>query len=164
MARLSSWRCAGLVAGLTALVGTAGIAQVPQSLSTTDRQALAVMALRWAVDGGIQDFKLAKDPTQLVVEHTHLPANTRLRVPRHTVTLLSAPRIQARADRSGDFLYFRFGPFEGTAEHASVPISLLWAVSVHSTVRYLSGGGATLSFEKRNGRWQLLPVTSHWVS
>jgi len=76
----------------------------------------------------------------------------------------SLPRIQAIADIKGDLLYFRFGQFKGSDVRASVAIALLWAVSVKSKEVYLSGGGATLDFEKVNGAWQMLPVTNRWQS
>jgi hypothetical protein len=80
------------------------------------------------------------------------------------VLLISLPRIQTQADRAGDLLYFRFDRFKGNEQHASVGIALIWAVSAKSKEVYLSGGGATLEFEKVNGKWQMLPVANRWAS
>ena len=133
-------------------------------LSAADRRALAEQSLRWASEGGIADFGLVKDPSHLIVLNAHLQGVAALRVPQHTVTLLPPRGIQARADAEGDFLYFRFDRISGDAHRAQVFVALIWAVSAKSTEHYLSGGGATLEFEKRDGRWQLLPVTERWMS
>jgi hypothetical protein len=133
-------------------------------LSKADQRMLVERALRWAVDGGIPDFKLTPDPSQLIVADVNLPRGLTLRVPGRTVTLLSPASIHARADAQGDFLYFRIDRISGGAQHASLAIALLWAVSIHSTAHYLSGGGATLEFEKGNGTWRLLPVRERWMS
>jgi hypothetical protein len=133
-------------------------------MSATDQHTLAEMALRWAIDGGIPDFKLVKDPSTLIVARTNLPKAPNLRLPGRTVVLLSPQRIQARADAQGDFLYFRFDRWGGDARHATVAIALIWAVSRTSKEHYLSGGGATLEFQKRDDTWQLLPVNERWTS
>ena len=133
-------------------------------VTDADKKTLAELALRWAVDGGIADVKLMKDTTTLVVVDTHLPAGVRLAVEGRTVRVLTPAAIQAEADRVGDFLHFRFDRVTGDASHASVPIALVWAVGKGSTVLYLSGGGATLDFERRDGAWVLLPVSNRWMS
>jgi len=145
------------------LIGTLATA-VQAALPLKDQQTLAEMALQWAVGGGLPDVNLLKDPKTLTVADFNLPKNTELKVPGHKVVVASLPRIQAIADIKGDLLYFRFGQFKGSDVRASVPIALLWAVSVKSKEVYLSGGGATLDFEKVNGAWQMLPVTNRWQS
>ncbi len=154
-----------LIVCVALLASTAFAGPAPPKLSAADKRALAELTLQWAIDGGIDDFKLAKDPSNLVVSNANLPAKTVMVVPGRTVTVLSPPAIQARADKEGDFLYFRFGGFSFNKDaRAEVAIALVWAVSIHSTAHYLSGGGATLIFEKRNGKWELLPVTNRWMS
>ena len=133
-------------------------------LSIADKQALAQLALQWAVDGGIPDVKLLKDASKVVVMDENLPPGTELHVPNRTVALESPMRIQVLADMAGDFLYFRLGPFTGDKDHATVPIALVWAVGVRSKTPYLSGGGTTLQFEHRGGKWTLLPVNERWTS
>ncbi len=133
-------------------------------LADADKQTLAELALRWAVDGGIADVTLMKDASTLVVVDTQLPPGVRLVVQGRTVRVLAPAAIQAEADRTGDFLYFRFDRFAGDARRASLPIALVWAVGKGSTVHYLSGGGATLDFERRDGAWILLPVSNRWMS
>jgi hypothetical protein len=140
------------------------VAAGPASLSNADKRTLAQMALAWAIDGGISDVKLIKDPATVIVSTANLPAKTTLTLPARTVRVLPPAGIQTEADHKGDFLYFRFGSFTGTAETARVAVSLVWAISKHSQHLYLSGGGATLSFEKHDGTWQLLPVTDRWMS
>lgn len=139
-------------------------ARAHAKLSDSDKTTLSVMALQWAIDGGIADFKLLKDPSHLVVANFNLPKRAELHLPGREVTLLSLLRIQALADMQGDFLYFRFDRLRGSERHATVAIALVWAVSAKSRTPYLSGGGATLEFEKRDGRWQLQPVTNRWMS
>jgi hypothetical protein len=134
------------------------------ALSNDDKKALAEMALQWAIDGGIADFKLVKDPTQLIVANLNLPKGIKLELPGRTISVDSLLLIQTKANRFGDFLYFRFDRFTGDAEHAQIAIALTWAVGEHSTTQYLSGGGATLDFEKRDGKWQLQPVMNRWQS
>jgi hypothetical protein len=148
------------VLGLVWSVAAPACAEVADA----DKKTLAELALRWAVDGGIADVKLMKDASTLVVVDTHLPPGVRLAVAGRTVRVLTSAAIQAEADRAGDFLYFRFDRFTGDARRASVPIALVWAVGKGSTVHYLSGGGATLDFEQRNGTWVLLPVSNQWMS
>lgn len=134
-------------------------------LSGTDKQTLASLALQWAVDGGIGDAKLLKEPTRLIVLAQHLPSTARLEVPDRTVVLMSAIRIQAQADVSGDFLYFSIGPFESQQERVRVPVKLVWAISIKEHhLPYLSGGGAILEFEKKDGKWERLPVVEQWSS
>jgi hypothetical protein len=125
---------------------------------------MALMALPWALDGGIFDVRLLKDPADVIVSEANLPAKTELPVPNRKVTVLSPKAIQERADKQGDFLYFKFGPFRPTRKGIRVAISLVWAIATTSEATYLSGGGATLDFEKREGKWQLLPVTNRWIS
>ncbi len=160
-----------LIVCVALLASTAFAGPAPPKLSAADKRALAEMALQWAIAGGVDDFKLVKDPANLVVSTANLPEKTELHVPGHTVTILSPRAIQARADKQGDFLYFRFDGLSfkdgfrlNKFGQAEVPIALTWAVSIHSTTQYLSGGGATLTFEKRNGKWELLPVTNRWMS
>lgn len=133
-------------------------------LNDADTRALAEMALAWVIDGGLSDFKLVKDPANLVVASTNLPPKTELRLPGHKVVVISPLRIQVHADVHGDYLYFQLTGFTGNEDHASLGIALVWAVSVNSTAQYLSGGGATLEFEKRDGKWAMLPVTNKWKS
>ncbi len=151
-----------MVVVLTVAVIPAATARA--DLSAADQTTLAEMALRWAVDGGIPDFKLVKDPSTLIVARTNLPPISNLHLSEHKVVLLSPQRIQARADAQGDFLYFRFDRWRGDTHHATVAIALIWAVSRTSREHYLSGGGATLEFEKSDDRWQLLPVGERWSS
>ncbi|HVO23341.1 MAG TPA: hypothetical protein VMW56_06895 [Candidatus Margulisiibacteriota bacterium] len=145
---------------LSAFVATTAHA----ALSDADKKSVAEMALQWAIDGGIGDFKLVKDPAHLVVATLNLPKGVKLELPGRAIDLFSLLRIQAEADHGGDFLYFRFNRLDGDQEHAKVAIALVWAVGQHSKTQYLSGGGATLDLEKRDGKWQLLPVMNRWQS
>ncbi len=145
---------------LGALVATAAHA----ALSDADKKTVAEMALQWAIDGGIGDFKLVKDPANLVVANFNLPKGVKLDLPGRAISLFSLLRIQAEANHGGDFLYFRFDRLDGDQDHATVAIALMWAVAVQSQAHYLSGGGATLEFEKRDGKWQLQPVMNRWQS
>jgi len=133
-------------------------------LADADKQTIAELSIQWAIDGGIGDFKLLKDPSNLVVANFNLPKGAKLVLPGRTIQLFSLLRIQAEANHSGDFLYFRFNRLDGDGEHAKVAIALVWAVAEHSATQYLSGGGATLDFERRDGKWQLQPVTNRWMS
>lgn len=133
-------------------------------LADTDKQTIAELSLQWAVEGGIGDFKLLKDPSHLIVANFNLPKDATLTLPGRSIQLLSLLRIQAEANHGGDFLYFRFNRLDGDGEHAKVAIALIWAVAEHSTTQYLSGGGATLDFEKHDGKWQLQPVMNRWMS
>ena len=129
-----------------------------------DKRILAEMALQWAVSGGLSDVHLLKDPSHVIVSEANLPQNVTLRLRDRTVTVLSPKDIQQRADGEGDFLYFKFGSFHHAKQRASVGLSLVWAVAATSTTAYLSGGGATLEFQKRDRRWELLPVANQWIS
>ncbi len=133
-------------------------------LSDVDKKTLAEMALQWAFDGGISDVKLMKDPSNAVVANFNLSRDMKLALPGRTINLYSLLYIQALANRTGDFLYFRFDRFDGDTEHAKVAIALVWAVAENSKTQYLSGGGATLDFVKRDGKWQLQPVLNRWMS
>jgi hypothetical protein len=158
--RFSLLATLGAAVALVALLA----APVHAALSAEDKRTLAGMALQWAIDGGISDFKLVENPNNPIVADFNLPKGTELRVPGRKAILLSLPHIQARADRHGDLLYFRFDRFKGDDQRASVSIALVWAVSARSKQVYLSGGGATLDFQKMDGKWQLLPVTNRWMS
>ena len=149
--------CAAALAAIIALPAQA-------ALSDADKKTLAEMAMQWAIDGGIGDFKLVKDPSTLVVATFNLPKNVKLELPGRTINLFSLLRIQAEANHGGDFLYFRFNRFDGDDHHAKVAIALVWAVAENSQTQYLSGGGATLEFEKHDGKWQLQPVMNRWQS
>ena len=130
-----------------------------------DKRTLAELALRWALDGGLADVKLLKDPTVIVVAAMNLPKATELTVPNRKVVLASPLRIQGNADASGDFLYCVIGPFERKPDGVRVPIALRWAVSVkHTGPPYLSGGGAALHFRQQDGQWRLDPVQEVWSS
>jgi hypothetical protein len=157
-------RCVATAAGAALLLATAAFVVAPTELSPASTRLLATLALQWAVSGGIADFKLVKDPSHLVVSSAQLPKRTQLALPGRNVAVLSPRRIQQRADRQGDFLYFRFERFRRHGTRASVALALLWAVSVHSTAHYLSGGGAVLTFEQCDGTWHLLPVRKRWMS
>jgi len=152
--------------GLGAVVALSALfpSTAPAVLSQADQKTLAEMSLQWAIDGGIGDFKLVKDPTNLIVANFNLRKDVKLELPGRTLQLFSLLRIQAEANHSGDFLYFRFNRFEGDGEHAKVAIALIWAVAENSPTQYLSGGGAMLDFEKRDGKWQLQPVMNRWMS
>ena len=166
MARLTRARRGAVGRALAAALGllTSVAAPACADVADADKKTLAELALCWAIDGGIADVKLMKDGSTLVVVDTHLPPGVRLAVEGRTVRVLAPAAIQAEADRAGDFLYFRFDRFAGDARRASVPIALVWAVGKGSTVHYLSGGGATLDFEQRDGAWVLLPVSNRWMS
>lgn len=145
---------------LSALAATTARAALPDA----DKKTVAEMALRWAIDGGISDFKLVKDPANLVVATLNLPDGMKLELPGRAIRLLSLPQVQVEADHGGDFLYFRFDRLDGDQEHATVAIALVWAVAENSQTQYLSGGGATLEFEKHDGKWKLQPVMNRWMS
>jgi len=136
----------------------------PYALSAADKRELAEIGLQWAVDGGLSDFALVKDPVNLIVSNANLPDKSELKLTGRTLTVLSPQQIQERANKEGDFLYFRFGAFIGYKDRARVTVGLVWAVSSQSESQYLSGGGATLKFERRDGKWTLLPVTNRWMS
>jgi hypothetical protein len=141
------------------------IAGSAYGLSDADKETLGSLALQWAVDGGIGDVQLLKQPTRLIVLAQHLPSSARIQVPNRTVVLWSLIRIQAQADIAGDFLYFRIGPFESRNQRVRVPIKLEWAISVKEQhLPYLSGGGAILEFERKDGKWERLPVVEQWSS
>ena len=133
-------------------------------LSDTDKKTLAEMALQWAFDGGISDVKLITNPSNPIVANFNLSKDMKLELPGRTIHLYSLLTIQALANRTSDFLYFRFDRLEGDAEHAKVAIALIWAVGENSGKQYLSGGGATLEFLKRDDKWQLQPVMNRWMS
>lgn len=164
MIRRRPARGAAYAVAFGAAVAIATLATAEGVLSAGDRRVLAEQSLRWAIEGGISDFHLVKDPSHLIVASVNLRDVAALQVPHRTVTILSPQRIQNRANTKGDFLYFRFDRFDGDASHARVAVALVWAVSATSKEHYLSGGGATLEFEQRDGRWQLLPVTERWMS
>lgn len=145
-------------------VAIATLAAAQDGLSAVDRRVLAERALRWAIEGGISDFRLVKDPSHVIVANVNLDGIPGLNIPRRAAVIMSPQAIQARADGKGDFLYFRFDRFSGDAAHARVVLSLVWAVAATSHERYLSGGGATLEFEQRDRQWRLLPVTESWSS
>jgi hypothetical protein len=154
--------CVGALAAVWGMLLAAGSAH---ALSNADKQALASLALQWAVEGGIGDVSLLKEPTRLIVVDQHLPSGARLVVPDRTVVLLSPVRIQAQADVKGDFLYFLIGPFDAQGTRVRVPIRLAWAISVREQhLPHLSGGGAILEFEQQDGKWQRLPVEEQWSS
>lgn len=134
------------------------------ALSDADKKTVVEMALQWGIDGGIPDFKMVKDPSTLVVANFNLPKDVKLELAGRTIKVFSLLRIQAEANHGGDFLYFRFNRLDGDAEHAKVAIALVWAVAEDSKTQYLSGGGATLDFEKRDGKWLLQPVMNRWMS
>jgi hypothetical protein len=154
----------GLLLGICAAMAAFTAVPAQGALSDADKKTLAEMALQWAIDGGIGDFKLVKNPINLIVANFNLPKDVKLEVPGRTINLFSLLRIQAEANHGGDFLYFRFNRLEGEAEQAKVAIALVWAVGEQSSTQYLSGGGATLDFEKRDGKWQLQPVMNRWGS
>jgi len=139
-------------------------AAAPAALADADKQAIAELSLQWAIEGGISDFKLLKDPSHLIVANFNLPKGVKLALPGRTIQLFSLLRIQAEANHGGDFLYFRFNRLDGDGEHAKVAIALMWAVAEQSATQYLSGGGAMLDFEKHDGKWQLQPVMNRWMS
>jgi hypothetical protein len=157
-------RNAAAVCLLGVVLLAVGSRSAEAQLSNADKQALADMALQWAADGGIPDVKLLPNPTTLLVVNQNLPPRTTLHVANRTVMLESPLRIQVIADVAGDVMYFRLGPFAGEKGRASVAVALVWAVGVSSKAAYLSGGGATLQFEKRDGQWTLLPVNERWAS
>jgi hypothetical protein len=157
---MSAVRGAAIVVVAAALF----VAPAQATLSADDKRALVQIALQWAIDGGIADVKLIKDPKKIFVLNVNLPPRTQPEIPDRKVEVQSLALIQAVADTRGDLLYFRIGPFTEKDQHAIVPIALIWAVSVKSTEHHLSGGGATLEFEKRDGKWQQLPVTNRWAS
>ena len=146
------------------ITATAAARPAPGELPAADKRTLAELALQWAVDGGLADFTRVKDPAKLLVSTANLGPKMVLKLPGRSVSILSPARLQAQADNSGDFLYFRFGPFRRDQQGTRVTLSLAWAVSTHSSTLYLSGAGATLHFEKHAGKWRLLPVTDRWMS
>jgi len=161
--RQHCWRT--LVGAAAAAWSVLLVAGSAYGLSDADKQTLASLALQWAVDGGIGDVNLLKEPTRLIVLAQHLPITARLQVPNRTVVLMSPIKIQVQADVSGDFLYFSIGPFEAQQQRVRVPVKLLWAISIKEHhLPYLSGGGAILEFEKKDGKWERLPVVEQWSS
>lgn len=80
------------------------------------------------------------------------------------LTLMTPDEIQARANEEGDFLYLRFD--EMTAESADkviVSFSNTWAVADDSETGYLSGGGFTIEYVRKDGAWQG-EIISAWIS
>jgi hypothetical protein len=142
--------------------GTAAVA-APVELSNADKQALAVLAIQWACDGGLDDFKRVPTGSDLVVADVNLPKDVKLDLPGRKVVVASLARIQAHADIKGDAVYFRLGPFTGDDLRTEVPVALLWAASVRNPAAVVTGSGALLEFEKRNGKWQRVGMTGAWT-
>lgn len=160
----AGWLRGMVVLAAVVWTATSGTRAAHADLSAADKTALAELALGWALNGGISDTKLMKDPAKVIVDAQNLPQKVKLTLPKRTVIVTTMMHIQVEADVYGDFLYFHFGSMTGDADHASVPITLVWAVGVRSKTAYLSGGGTTLRFERRDGKWTLLPVTERWMS
>lgn len=79
--------------------------------------------------------------------------------------LKSQQELQKIADRTWeDFLHLSFGFIELTDDQAKIEINNTWISSKHSKKAYLSGGGYTLLYIKKEGEWEFEQIVESWSS
>jgi hypothetical protein len=115
------------------------------------------------IDGIISDAIWAKDKTSILsrknIDSLWLPS-----IPEIPLILQTPLEIQAIADSTQDYMYFRM-PYAPEFSDSFVVISLnyVWAVGKNSHNEYLSGGGFKVKFTRNNDKWDYL-VFDHWIS
>ncbi|MBU1717420.1 MAG: hypothetical protein KKG70_17640 [Proteobacteria bacterium] len=111
----------------------------------------------------IPDYDLIEDTANIVLSSENVNPSLLPQISGVTLTLLSPEQIQEKADRQGDFLYLRFK--EITVEDSKIIVSLesAWAIGKNSTTAYLSGGGFTVEYHRKDGKW-VGEVTVTWIS
>ena len=136
---------------------------------TSDTAQIVELALKWAlVEQSIPDFGLLDDQQNIILSLENIDAEMVPQLPGINFILLSPDEIQRKADADGDFLHLSFQQFlfvPGVSDSkAEVSINNSWAVGKDSRVGYLSGGGCTLEFHKKDGAWMLDDSMACWIS
>lgn len=158
MSKLFIILCCFLVLSLAGCAESAGITN--QDKATVIRLTLE----RALVQQEIPDYQLIADKENIILSTENfnpewLPSLTNIHI-----TLLTPEEIQAKANSNGDFLYLRFHPLEiGGEESLIISLDNIWAVSENSDTVYLSGGGFTIEYQKKNGEWHG-ELTKIWIS
>lgn len=152
-------------AGLPDGVSSDADAPAPAELTEGDRREIVRAALEVAlVDRKIPDHALLKDPKNVLVdrENLHGPPPA---LPGIALTAVSSDEAQARADRTGDFLYLELGELRRTGDDVSLSVRNRWAIGLASRKAgkiFLSGGGLSLRFTRTPEGWRP-KIVATWI-
>ncbi len=83
--------------------------------------------------------------------------------PNLQIRIMSQESIQQKADHDGDFLYMSFSEVEVRGSCIAVSVDYSWAVGKDSKFGYVSGGGLSIEYRKKAGKWTGKYI-SGWVS
>ena len=163
-----------LLALSAVIINLIALASCQPSQKITDKDITEVMRLTLELALAaqeIQDYNLIEDKANIVLSSENVDPSLLPQISGVTLTLHSPEQIQEKADQQGDFLYLRFKeitPALSVAEgvkDSKIIVSLenAWAIGKNSTTAYLSGGGFTVEYHLKNGKW-VGEVTVTWIS
>lgn len=116
------------------------------------------------VSGKIPDYNLIKDKKNIIISSENIESNLLGVLAGMKFTILTPLEIKEKANKEGDFLYLKFKKIDINIMKATISIDNNWAVDNKSKVSYLSGGGMTITFHKRFGKWIEDTTREMWIS
>jgi len=155
-----------LMLSLIILIAGCQTAGQEPTFTAEDKAEIVNLTLERAlVDQEIPDYGLLlQDGGSIVLSTDNIEDVALPDLPGHTIVLMTADEIQAKANREGDFLYTRFEPFEvETPDKVNLGFGSQWAVAEDSTTGYLSGGGLQMVYERQADGWTG-EVEAVWIS
>ena len=136
---------------------TPGLGLFP-SLNSTDRDKAELIKLtleRAIVDKEIPGYESIKDKRNIVLSTENIRKELVPRIKGLKFIVFNADEIQDKADREGDFSYFRFSRLNlQNSENAVVELWIVYAVSKDSYFGPRGGRGFTLFYKKVSGHWE----------
>jgi hypothetical protein len=145
--------------------GCQAAGQEPAFTAEDKAEIVRLTLERALVDQEIPDYGLLIESGEPIILSTDNIEDVALPdLPGHSIILMTAAEIRAKANAEGDFLYTRFEPFEvERPDKVNLGFGSQWAVAEDSTSGYLSGGGLQMVYEREADGW-IGEVEAVWIS
>ena len=116
------------------------------------------------VSGKIPDYNLIKDKNNIIISSENIESTLSGVLSGMNYTILTPLEIKGKANKEGDFLYLKFKKIDINIMKATISIDNTWSLGNNSKFSYLSGGGMTITFHKRFGKWIEDTTREMWIS
>ncbi len=134
-------------------------------LTDEDKAELIKLALEMAlVKKEIPDYNQIQKQEHFLLSTENIKPELVPEIKGIKLILLEPEEIQERADKKGDLIfYFRFKKLKAEGSKILVYLDNIPMYAKNFTQRFLLGGGFTIEFQKKDGKWVCVIPTS-WIS
>ncbi len=141
----------------------AGQKEAAEELTKEEKAALIKLSLELAlVEKRIPDYNIIEGQDHFLLSTENITAELVPQLEGINLILLEPKEIQERADSRGDYVYyFRFKKFKTEGPKVLVYLDNVPMYAKNPT-RMAFGGGFTVEFQKKDGKW-VSKITESWI-